>query len=289
MVRRMSADSPSTARRGAFAIAVAACVWGLWGLVIHAAGVGGPVAACIVMFTVGTFAAPTLPKRLPRGRLAWGVLVGTGFADACNAMLYFEALKRGPMPVAVLSHYLAPVLVALATPLVFGQRPSLRVWLSLPVSLVGLALLLDLGDTGGGDVTTTALLGAGSAVFYAAQLVLQKRGGEALTPAELLVWHAWIAGVLLLPFALAGEPPSLTSTAWLMLGAVVGGSFAGSVFLWGLRHVDAARAGVLTYVEPMVGVAAGVLVLQAPLPALAPLGGLLILGAGWVVMREGAR
>jgi len=273
--------------RGALAIAGAAALWGLWGLIIHAAGLGGPLAACIVMLTVGTVAAPTLPRRIPRGRKAWTALVGTGITDALNALLYFEALRRGPVPVAVLSHYLAPVLVALASPLVLGQRPSVRVWVSLPLALVGLGLLLDLGE-GGTDATTTALLGAGSAVFYGAQIILQKQGGDTLEPSELLVWHAWIAGLLLLPFALAEPTPTGTSVAWLMLGAVIGGAFAGSVFLWGLRSVDAARAGVLTYIEPVVGVLSGVLVLQAPLPALAPLGGLLILGSGWMVLRERA-
>ena len=280
----MSLDAST---RGAFAIAGAAALWGLWGLVINAAGIGGPLAACIVMFTVGCVAAPTLPRRIPRGGRAWGALVGTGITDALNALLYFEALRRGPVPIAVLSHYLAPVLVALASPILLHQRPSARVWLSLPLSLAGLALLLDLsGD--GADTTTTALLGAGSAVFYAAQILLQKQAGDVLEPSELLVWHAWIAGLLLLPFALAEPTPAWSSVAWLMLGAVIGGSFAGSVFLWGLRSVDAARAGVLTYIEPLVGVLSGVLVLHTPLPALAPVGGLLILGSGWMVLRERA-
>ena len=56
-------------------------------------------------------------------------LVIVGIADAGNMLLYFLALDRGPIVVAVLSHYLAPTLVALAAPLVLAERV-------LPVSVL---------------------------------------------------------------------------------------------------------------------------------------------------------
>ena len=274
-------------RLGSLAIALAAGIWGLWVLVIRQTGLSGPVVACIVMFALGTFTAPMLPRRLPRGWAMGWPLLATGVTDAGNALLYYEALARGPVAVAVLSHYLAPVLVAVFAPFLLGQRASKGVWLGLAVSLVGLLLLL------GGDalqldskVLTTALLGAASAVFYALQTVIQKRAGDRLTGAEMLVWHAWLSGLILLPFALMQPMPHWQGVAWLCGGAIVGGTFAGTVFLWGLRRVSAAKAGVLTYLEPVVGVAAGVFVLGETMPALAPLGALLILVAGIWVVRE---
>ena len=250
-------------------------------------GLGGPMVACIVLFAIGTFTAPLLPRRIPRGWTMWWPLLATGITDAGNALLYYEALARGPVAVAVLSHYLAPVLVAIFAPVFLGQRVSRGVWLGLLVSLVGLLLLMG-GDALqlNGNVLTTALLGAASAVFYALQTVIQKRAGDRLTAAEMLVWHAWLSGLLLLPFALTQPAPHWQGVAWLCGGALVGGTFAGSVFLWGLRRVSAAKAGVLTYLEPVVGVAVGILVLNETMPALAPIGALLILAAGIWVVRE---
>jgi drug/metabolite transporter (DMT)-like permease len=283
------ASSPPTRRRywlGAGAIGLAASIWGLWGVAVRQAGVGGAVASCLVLCAIGTFSAPLLPRRIPRGWSRWWPLLATGLTDAGNALLYFEALSRGPMPVAVLSHYLAPVLVAVFTPLVVGQRPSARVWWALPASLLGLVLLLGPAALGadGSHTATTALLGAGSAVFYAAQTVIQKRAGDRLTPSELLVWHAWISALVLLPFALQGPLPSGAGVAWLLVGALVGGTLAGSIFLWGLQFVPAPTAGVLTYLEPLVGVLAGVVVLGEGLPELAPVGAVLVVASGvWVV------
>ena len=272
------------AHLGALAIAGAAAVWGLWGLVVRQAGIGGPLAACIVMFAMATFTAPLLPRRIPRGWAMWTPLLATAVTDAGNALLYFDALARGPVPIAVLSHYLAPVLVAVFAPWLVGQAPGRAVWLALAASVAGLLLLLG-GDVWQLDsaVAATAALGAGSAVFYALQTLFQKRAGDLLTAAELLVWHAWLSGLLLLPFALQQPAPAWQGVAWLCGGAFVGGTLGGTVFLWGLRRVPATTAGVLTYVEPLVGVAAGVLVLGETLPAWAPLGAVLILGAGvWV-------
>jgi drug/metabolite transporter (DMT)-like permease len=273
-------------RRGSLAITSAAIIWGFWGVAVHVAQVSGIQAACISLFSIAIFALPTLPRRIPRGWAMWWPLLATGVTDAANALLYFEALHRGPVPIAVLSHYLAPVLVALLSPLMLRQRPSLRVILALPIALVGLGFLLgeEVLHLGAGAIT--GALGAASALFYALQVLIQKRSGHVLTPAELIVWHAFVSGFILLPFALQGPAPDLGGAAILIGSAAIGGAFAGSVFLWGLRHVNAAKAGVLTYIEPMVGVAAGALILGHGVPAWAPLGGGLILAAGLWVLRE---
>lgn len=285
----MSAPPTAQDRRllGALAIAAAAATWGFWGYAIRQSAVSGPHAPCIVHATVALCCAPFLPRRLLRDRRAWAALLATGVTDAGNALLYFEALARGPQPVAILSHYLAPLLVAVLTPLfALGRTPRVA-WLGLPVSLLGLALLLgpEALSGAGGQVGATALLGAGSAVFYALQVLIQKKFADRLTPAEQLVWHCAFSALLLLPFAVRQPEPPLAGVAWLMGGAILGGCVAGSVFLWGLTRVTAATAGILTYLEPVVGVTVGVVLLGEQMVSLAPLGALLILLAGAAVVR----
>jgi drug/metabolite transporter (DMT)-like permease len=284
-------DDPNTARRarlGAAAIVLAACTWGFWGVAIRGSGLSGPHVPCIVLGTVAIFGLPLLPRRLPRDRACWLALIGTGVCDAGNALLYFESLARGPQPVAVLSHYLAPILVAAFTPLILRARAPRITWLALPVSLAGLGLLLGPEALSLGRAASTAALGGGSAVFYALQVLIQKKFTDRLTAGELLVWHAAFSALFLLPFAVQEMQPGLTSVLWLMGGALAGGCFAGTIFLWGLKHVTAATAGVLTYVEPLVGVLVGVTLLGESLAATAPLGALLILGAGLAVVRAQA-
>ncbi len=279
-------DPSSTTLLGTLAVTTAAALWGLWGLVISLAGIAGPRAACVVLFAIGLSALPTLPRRIIRDRTCYWALLATGFGNAANSLLYFEALSRGPQAVAVLSHYLAPVLVALLSPLALGARPTRQTWLALPVSIVGLALILGDGLFRSGDTLTTAMLGGASAIFYGGQIVVQKRFSDRLAPSELLVWHALIGGFLLLPLALSLPAPSWSSMGILALAGAVFGGFGGSLFLWGLGRIPAAKVGVLTYVEPLVAVLVGLLYFGEAMAPLAPVGAFLILGAGWVVARE---
>ncbi len=277
------------ARLGVLAIAVAAATWGLWGYAIRRAGVAGPHVSCLVLTTIAVVSAPLLPRRWIRDPWCWAALVATGLTDAGNATLYFLALSRGPQPVAILSHYLAPLLVAMLTPF-FGLGRTPRVtWIALPVAVAGLALLLGRDALSLGDSLVTAGLGAASAVFYALQMLIQKKFADRLTATELLVWHCLFGALFLLPLAVREPLPSLDSALWLMGGGIVGGCFAGGLFLWGLPSVSAATAGVLTYLEPLVGVSVGVLLLGEHLTALAPLGALLILAAGVAVVRGAAK
>jgi len=268
-------------------VAVAAALWGAWGLVLDAARVPAPQAACLALFTIALGGAPFLPRRIPRGRLDWTLLGAIGVCDAANILLFFEALRRGPIGVAVLSHYLAPILVALASPLLLRARPSATTIVALPVSLLGLVLLLGPDALALGAAGTTAALGAGSAVFYAANVVLSKGLAKRLLPAEILVWHVIVSAALLVPFALGGPVPSLRGAALVVGGSVMAGVVGGLLFLWGLARIPAARAGVLSYLEPVVGVALGAIVLGEHTAAWGPLGVLLVLGAGIVVTARG--
>lgn len=274
-------------RLGSAAVAVAATSWGAWGLVLDAARLPGPQAACLALFTIAVACAPLLPRRVPRGRLDWALLAAIGVCDAGNTLLYFEALRRGPIGVGVLAHYLAPILVALGSSLLLRARPSGTTLVALPVSLLGLVLLLGPDALALGAAGTTAALGAGSAVFFATNIVLSKALGKRLLPAEILVWHVIVSAVLLVPFAFAYPPPPLQGAALVVGGALLSGAAGGLLFLWGLARIPASRAGVLSYLEPVVGVALAAIVLGERMPPFGPVGVVLVVGAGVAVTARG--
>ena len=72
-----------------------------------------------------------------RGFLAGtGALALHGLFDAANAALFFGAVQRGPVAVAVLTHYLAPLLIALAAPWLLRERRSTRALLGATAEVV---------------------------------------------------------------------------------------------------------------------------------------------------------
>src|SRR5260221_6909727 len=111
-------------------------------------------------------AAVASARRVRRSRTAWLLLGASALTDAGNYICYFSALDRGPIALAVLTHYLAPVVVALLAPLLLREALTRRTAWSLAASVCGLPRRV-LGDRGPArSPAPTAAVGARSALFY---------------------------------------------------------------------------------------------------------------------------
>jgi drug/metabolite transporter (DMT)-like permease len=267
-------------------IALAAVLWGLWPIFISSSGLTGRQAA-LITFAVMMLPAPFVFSRgALRDRRATLALIAVGVFDAGNAIFYFSALERGPVLIAVLTHYLAPVMVALASPLLLNERLSLRALLATPVILGALALVL--GPTEAEGALLTATVGAASAVCYAGIVIYSKRAAVAWSPVAVTALHAPVALVVILIFMGSSALPAHADggLAVMILGAAICGLTAVSIFNIGLRTVPAHLAGVLTYAEPVVGALVGVLWLGQPLGLTSALGAAVMLAAGIWVARE---
>ncbi|WP_187345146.1 DMT family transporter [Cystobacter ferrugineus] len=265
-------------------VAVGAALWGCWSLFLRPAGLSGTQSAFLSLVFMSLPAPFVLSRgawRDRRATLALGVLA---LCDAANAALFFAAVQRGPVAVAVLTHYLAPLLIALAAPWVLRERRSPRALLGAPLTLLGLALLLGTPQGGLSD-SRTALLGGASALFFAANVLSIKEASRAFSPLAINSLHAPLSAlVLLLIFGREALPPSLDGRLlWVGGGAILCGIVGNSVFSAGLKGVPAAAGSALTYLEPLTAALVGWGVFAEPLGPSGLLGGLLVLGTGvWV-------
>lgn len=284
----MITPSARERQRGLLAVTAAACSWGTWPLFVRAGGQSGLVVAFLTMAVMAVPSVLFLRRFRLDDRGAVLALLVVGVADAANVALYFSALESGPVVVAVLTHYLAPLLVALFAPLLLRELRSRRALLATPVMLVGLWLVLPSGP-GAGAATTTALLGAGSAVFYAALVLASRRAAVAFPPLAVTSLHAAVSAALLLVVFHARALPSQLDggVAVLLVGASVNGLLGAFLFNYGLPRIGAQRTGVLTYLEPLVAALVGVVALGEAASVAMAAGLALMLGAGaWVATER---
>ena len=286
-------------------VGLAATLWGLWVLFLRPAALPGLSSGAIIAVVMALSGLPmqwlhwrqrraiggsdpSVSARRPAepsaSAQAWAFMGLAGLLDAANLGLYFSALARGPISVAVLSHYLAPTLAPLFAWLILRERISRRTIPAALVGLVGLALLLRPGAAGPAAIET-ALLGAGSAVFYAALYAVGKRLTRDFTGMEIQSYHACVTAIVLLALT---PPLSLTVHA---LALVVGGALlcavlAGSLFYEGLARISASQASVLTYLEPLTATAVGAWLFGERLGELGALGAALVLAGGLFVVLE---
>jgi drug/metabolite transporter (DMT)-like permease len=277
---------------GTACVALAASGWGTWALFLRGHGLPAAWQSLMILSVISLCALPLAVRdslrRGPRGSRAWGLLGLAALTDAGNYFCYFGALDRGPIALAVLTHYLAPVVVAAFAPLVLREALSRRTIFALCISLAGLALLV-LGDGGLPRASVwTAAMGASSAIFYGANTLVTKKLFDVFSGAEVLCYHCIVAAGLMA--LTAGPAPLPQAFLWSpLLGALLLGAGSSSLFYIGLRWIPASRAAVLTYLEPLVAALVGYLCFAEPLGLAGLAGGLLIIGAGAAVAVGGRR
>jgi len=278
------------------AVAFAACAWGTWGLVIRWTDVIAPmssamkstiVMAVITLVTGLTALRDRTPHQAPWRARGWVAFLGV--SDAFNILLFFAAYRKA-IAVSVLAHYLTPVLVAIAAPLLLRERMTPRTGAAIAGSLAGLVIILApwSGAAVPAEVAASAALGAGSAVFYASNVIVNKLVAGAFSTSETMFWHGVVGTPLLAAFVPCGEWAALDGRAVAFLGiaTVVPGAMAGLAFVWGLRRVQAAHASTLTLLEPLVSIVLGAALLGEGVGARTFAGGALILAGALAVMTQ---
>lgn len=277
---------------GSTLVVASAVAWGTWSLWFRPTGLSGRVTAPFVFLCIAVCSLPLALREQARradvrrwNRRVVAMLVAFSFADAVNAASFFSAMTVTTVAVAVLTHDLAPVLVALAAPHIEGLRVPGAVQAAL-LALAGVALLLEPWSDGalGGDVLLGAALGTLSAIAYAANVFLGRRLALELGAATALGAHALGAAILLLPVAGSGLLAiEARDVPYLLVAGLGPGALAGLAFLRGAALVGSAKAAVLAFVEPLVACLVGFFVFGERLSAWSLAGGALVLTAGIVV------
>jgi drug/metabolite transporter (DMT)-like permease len=275
------------------ALGALAASWGLIAVLAASVDLGAEALAfwrlALAAVTLGAVAVGTGRASLlaPQGRL--GALALLGVVQGAHWLLFFEAVDHGSVALAVLTFYAAPLVIALVAPIVLPERYSPVVLVSCGVGAVGiLAIALGDGGTEGGRSPLAIAAGLGSAVTYAALVILSKRLlAAAVPPVTIAFWDCLVGAAAVSPVLLVAERVVPSGTDEWAVALTLGIVFTGLstlVYATLLRHVTAQAAGVLTFLEPVSGVALAWLLLDERPGTATLVGGALVLAAGIVVV-----
>lgn len=279
---------------------VAAClvaVWVLWGSVYLAIRLViedvDPFQAMAQRFLVAglVLGAVVLVRRGPGGLrvtrrellslVVTGVLL-LGLGNGLQALAQVEHLPSGIAALVVACVPAWAVLVRVAT----GDRPSPLTWLGVVVGLAGLVVLVVLG--GGGEGGGVPLVGVSLCV--AASVAWTIGGylqGVLAIPRDVVTVAAYqqlvAAGCSAVLAVATGEHFSVaySGRGWFALAYLVGACsvVAFLAFAWLLRHVPLSLTATHAYVNPVVAVLLGWVVLAEPIGPPVLFGGGIVVGA----------
>lgn len=216
--------------------------------------------------------------------------------------LYFVAIERMPIGVALVIEYTAPVLVALWAR--FGEKEPVkkRVWLALALTLFGLSLVTNIwnGFTLDSIGFIAAALAAVSLAIYfiTGEKLVQKRSALAIVTlafgastifwAIILPWWNFDTDIFSGQVSFPENSSNMVSISLMMLWMIVMGTITPFFLSFvALSHLKARTVAIVGTLEPVFASAVAFFVLNESLLAIQLLGGAVVIVG--VVLAESAK
>ena len=256
------------------------------------------LAALVLLVVVGLFRPALLRVRRSDLRL----LVGYGLVGVAGVqLLYFAAVSRIPIGIAMLLEFTAPVLVALWVRFVRRTILPARMWVGTVLALAGLAMIAQVWQGLRLDVVGL-LAGIGAALCAAAYFLLGEHGMTTLTPIGMVTW-GMVAGAVAIaviapPWSLPADklgaaadlgPWRLPVWTLLVACAVLSTAIAYLLSISALRHLPANVVSVLALCEPVVATTGAWLLLGQTLTVVQLAGAAVLLSGATLVQLAATR
>jgi drug/metabolite transporter (DMT)-like permease len=225
-------------------------------------------------------------RRQPTGiqQYRTGLLIGAAVA------MYLESLLLTDVARALILFYAMPAWGTIIEVGLMG-RPLTR-WrgISLLLSLLGMLIILGLGDPLSLSMNLGDLLALLSGILFAFGAMRVRQAPETSVFEQVMAFFLYGAlaalALSLLPLAALGQPPSLEQlislAPWLLL---ISAGFLIPIMwgiYWGSRQVDPGRLGILLQIEAVVGIGSAALLAGEPFGIRQAIGAVLVISAGVV-------
>jgi inner membrane transporter RhtA len=190
-------------------------------------------------------------------------VIAFGLVLACMNLVFYSAIARIPLGVAVTVEFVGPLAVAVAG----SRRPLDLVWVVLAGA--GIVLLAPLGVGNALDLDPLGLaLAALAGALWAAYILLAARVGRAVPGMGGLALAMGAGAIALLPLGIIGAGSALLDPRLLVAGAgvaLLSSVVPYSLELAALRRMSTRAFGVLMSLEPAIASLAGLVFLHEAL------------------------
>ena len=211
------------------------------------------------------------------------MFLGTGllsivFFNIC----YFLTIERATLAAASILLYTAPCFVMLMSAVFFHEKVTVQKLAALVLAFAGCVLVS--GFTGGQMSGFAVLTGIGSGIGYALYSIFGSVALKKYQPFTVIFYTFLIASVGLVPFSAVTE----ISAVMIGSGSVIASGLALGVlstllpfilYTGGLKELEAGKASVLAFAEPMVATIAGIVIFKEKVNMQNALGIVLIFAA----------
>jgi drug/metabolite transporter (DMT)-like permease len=263
----------------------------------------GPLAVSASRLTIAAIALLALAAlRNPRERVALSrrdrtIFAVAGLALAIHFAAWIWSLQYTSVAISTLLVATTPIWTAFYDALARGLRLSALAFLSFGIAAVGLVMVVGFSITPppvpGHAILGAALAVAGAIGIAAYFILIREIRASFGTRAIVTQTYTWAAVVLIVAAVAARQPPPPVSdaAAWggILAMALISQLLGHTAMNSALRWFSASAVAFTTLVEPIVAALLALAIFGERLGAIAVAGGLLVLGAIAIFIREERR
>lgn len=268
--------------------AIAPAIWGSTYLVTtQLLPAGYPLTVAMLRALPAGLLLLLIVRRLPQG--IWWIksLVLGALNFSVFWWLLFISAYRLPGGVAATVGSIQPLIVIVLARLLLGSPIRSLSIIAAVAGIGGVALLILTPNAALDPIGIVA--GVAGAFSMAAGTVLSRRWRPDVSPLTFTAWQLTAGGVLLLPVALALEPPLPHLTGANILGfaylGLIGAALTYILWFRGLSRLEPSVVSPLGFLSPTTAVILGWWVLDQQLSAIQIFGIVIVLGSVWLSQR----
>jgi drug/metabolite transporter (DMT)-like permease len=178
-------------------------------------------------------------------RVRWRLHLIRGVLSVVMMITFTFALKQLSLAKAYALFFIAPLLIAVLSIVMLGERVRRAQWLAIAVGFAGVLIVLKPGAIGFGWAGTLAVLG--TAVCYSLSSILVKIIGRTDSTQSMIFWMTCMLAIGATLIALPGWQPLSREHAPVILGVAM----TGAIGQWGIteafKRAPAASVAPLEY------------------------------------------
>lgn len=267
---------------------IAMFIWGTVGIFVRNISLPSPeiafFRALLAVFFLLFYMRITQKKILLKNiKTKIPVLIMSGTVLALNWIFLFQAYKYTTVSIATICYYFAPVLVMILCPVLFREKLSKLQIVCFVMSATGLVLTTGMGNINqlSGDMTGI-VYGILAACFYALVIILNKFIHD-IDSMDRTFFQLSVAAIVMFPYVMITEglhvdQLSVKGVVSLLVVGIVHTGIAYMLYFPAVKDLTGQKTAILSYVDPLIAVAASVFVLGETITLYQLTGGLLILG-----------
>lgn len=174
-------------------------------------------------------------------------------------LLFYFAIERIPLGIAVALEFTGPLAVAIGT----SKKKIDFVWALL--AGIGIYLLIPMNGSSSNLDIMGIIFAVGAGAFWAAYILYGQVAGKSIEGGLASTWGMTFAAIVVIPFGLIFTGTKLFTPAFLPLGivvAILSSAIPYTLEMVALRKLPTKTFGILMSLEPAVGALAGLLILN---------------------------